>query len=56
MTKRQLIDAIMRINVSARPEFLAVFSEQELLEYLQHLHAVMDRRPCWRVYQPRLAG
>jgi hypothetical protein len=55
MTKRQLIDSIMRINQSARPDFLSNFSERELLEYLQHLQAVMDRRPIWRVCQPAMA-
>jgi len=50
MTKRQIIDAIMRINTSARIEFLTGFSEQELQEYLRHLEGIQDRRPVWRVY------
>ncbi|MBN1344233.1 MAG: hypothetical protein JXQ73_16220 [Phycisphaerae bacterium] len=45
MTKRQIIDAIMRINRTARAEFLAEFSERELLEYLEHLRTVYDL-PC----------
>jgi hypothetical protein len=37
MTKRELIDCICEINKSAKPEFLAVFSEEELTAYLEHL-------------------
>jgi hypothetical protein len=37
MSKRELIDCIIEINKSARPEFLAGFSEQELNNYLEHL-------------------
>jgi hypothetical protein len=37
MTKRELIDCICEINVSAKPEFLANFSEEELSDYLEHL-------------------
>lgn len=37
MTKRELIDAICEINRSAKPEFLASFSEEELQAYLEHL-------------------
>ena len=40
MTKRQIIDSIMRFNRSARAEFLAGFSERELLDYLEHLRSV----------------
>jgi hypothetical protein len=32
-----LIDCICEINKSARPEFLASFSEEELNAYLEHL-------------------
>lgn len=37
MSKRELIDYICKINRSAKPEFLAGFSEEELNAYLEHL-------------------
>ena len=37
MSKRELIDCICEINKSAKPEFLAVFSEEDLNSYLEHL-------------------
>ncbi|HNX27419.1 MAG TPA: hypothetical protein PKK48_08440 [Phycisphaerae bacterium] len=37
MTKRQMIDEIMELNQSAQPEFLAMFDDEELDEYLSHL-------------------
>jgi len=37
MTKRELIDCICEINKSAKPEFLANFTEEELTAYLEHL-------------------
>jgi len=37
MSKRELIDYIREINRSARPEFLAHFSEEDLNAYLEHL-------------------
>ena len=37
MTKRELIDCICEINVTAKPEFLATFSDYELNEYLENL-------------------
>ena len=37
MDKRELIDCICEINQSARPEFLADFSEGDLSDYLEHL-------------------
>lgn len=42
MRKREIIDSIMQLNRSARVEFLADFSERELLEYLHHLRSVLD--------------
>lgn len=47
MTKRELIERICRINLSARPEFLATFTERELLAYLHQLQevAVEQRAP-----------
>jgi hypothetical protein len=45
MTKRDIIDRIRRHNPSADTEFLATFSEEELLAYLHHLGEVeSDRR------------
>jgi hypothetical protein len=37
MSKRELIDCICEINKSAKPEFLATFTEEELNSYLEHL-------------------
>ncbi|MCK4914085.1 MAG: hypothetical protein KAS69_05775 [Planctomycetes bacterium] len=37
MSKRELIDYICEINKSAKTEFLADFSEEELNSYLEHL-------------------
>ena len=40
MTKRELIERIRRMNPTARPEFLATFSEGELIAYLHQLQEV----------------
>ena len=37
MNKRELISCICEINRTARPEFLARFTDEELNEYLEHL-------------------
>ena len=37
MDKKELIDRICEINRTAKSEFLAKFSEQELNAYLEHL-------------------
>jgi len=37
MSKRELINYICEINRSAKPEFLANFSEEDLNAYLEHL-------------------
>ncbi len=37
MSKRELIDYICQINRTAKTEFLAAFSEEELSDYLEHL-------------------
>ena len=37
MSKRELIDCICELNKSAKPEFLANFSEEDLNAYLEHL-------------------
>ncbi len=40
MSKREIIDFIMEINRSAKAEFLAGFSLEELDDYLENLLAV----------------
>ena len=40
MSKRELIDCILEINKSAKPEFLASFGEDELNDYLEKLMAL----------------
>jgi hypothetical protein len=37
MSKREIIDCILEINKSAKPEFLAQFSREDLDLYLEHL-------------------
>lgn len=37
MSKSELIDYICQINKTARAEFLATFSEEDLKTYLEHL-------------------
>ncbi|MGA1980600.1 MAG: hypothetical protein ABSG99_08605 [Sedimentisphaerales bacterium] len=37
MSKKELIDRICEINRSAKPEFLADFSGEDLRTYLEHL-------------------
>ncbi|MCG3138473.1 MAG: hypothetical protein HJJLKODD_02338 [Phycisphaerae bacterium] len=40
MDKRQLINAIMEINRTARPDFLIQFDEEELHAYLTRLRRI----------------
>lgn len=40
MSKQELIECIMEINKSAKPEFLEQFSVEELDLYLEHLMEV----------------
>jgi len=47
MTKREMIDEILSINISAEPRFLARFADDQLSEYLTHLHVLA---------KPRLTG
>ena len=56
MTKREIIDRIMEINTSARPEFLAGFSAQCLDEYLSHLTEVLAERNEPAFLEPALIG
>ncbi|HML72927.1 MAG TPA: hypothetical protein PKB02_00395 [Anaerohalosphaeraceae bacterium] len=37
MSKRELIDCILEINRTAKPEFLAQFSSEDLDKYLENL-------------------
>lgn len=37
MSKREIIECILEINRSAKPEFLAQFPKEELDLYLEHL-------------------
>ena len=37
MTKREIIDFIMEINIIAKREFLETFSVEDLNLYLEHL-------------------
>lgn len=37
MSKRELIDCICEINKTAKTDFLAEFSQEELSAYLDHL-------------------
>lgn len=37
MSKRELIDCIREINQTASAEFLALFNEEQLQQYLEHL-------------------
>jgi hypothetical protein len=41
MSKRELIDRIMKLNLSARREFLQCFTENELADYLQQLESIL---------------
>lgn len=44
MSKREIIDRIMEINISAKPEFLAEFPQQSLADYLAHLTEVLTEQ------------
>lgn len=44
MTKREMIDRILRLNRTAKPGFLAEFDEQELLSYLHQLQELEIER------------
>ena len=47
MGKRELIDYICELNASAKPDFLAEFSEEELTDYLDKLLELdLETVPC----------
>ncbi len=56
MTKREIIDRIMEINTSAKPEFLATFSRESLQEYLDHLAEVLAEQHEPAFLEPALIG
>jgi len=59
MSKRQLIDDIRKLNLTAQPQFLAQFDEDALKQYLEHLegaskkhlriHSWTRREPVFRM-------
>ena len=50
MCKREVIDAIMRLNPTAKPAFLAEFCLDDLEDYLRHLRAALTPRPLACLY------
>ena len=44
MTKREMIDEILSINLSAEPRFLARFADDQISEYLTHLRVLATPR------------
>ncbi|NIA07268.1 MAG: hypothetical protein GWP14_06475 [Actinobacteria bacterium] len=54
MSKREIIDRIMEINSSARPEFLAEFSQECLYEYMDHLNEVLSEQHDPAFLEPAL--
>lgn len=52
MDKRELIDRIMKLNVTARREFLSCFTENELADYLRQLETI---QPLSRVVEPEVS-
>jgi len=44
MTKREMIDEILAINLSAQPQFLARFDDEDLEHYLTHLRVLSTPR------------
>jgi hypothetical protein len=50
MCKREVIDAILRLNPTAKPAFLAEFSLEDLNDYLRHLRSALTPRPLAGLY------
>ncbi len=46
MTKREVIEAIRKLNPTAQPEFLAEFSENQLAQYLEQLLHIQGENGC----------
>ncbi len=55
VSKREIIDHIRRINTSAQTEFLASFSDEDLLAYLHHLQEVQRDQLHCPPHEPALA-
>ena len=55
MTKRELVDRIRRLNPTAQAEFLAHFSEADLLAYLRQLQELARERGREREAVPALS-
>ncbi len=51
MSKERLIEAIVGVNPSARPEFLTRFHERELDDYLRRLTTLHNHRGRESVWQ-----
>jgi len=63
MDKNELIERINEINKTAKPEFLAKFSEADLAAYLEHLMELnleevvaRNRTDAWSVTLPSQCG
>lgn len=54
MSKREIIDHIQKLNATASAEFLARFSDEELLAYLNQLEEVV-REQVRRHTEPDVA-
>ncbi|GMU22737.1 MAG: hypothetical protein AMXMBFR13_28220 [Phycisphaerae bacterium] len=56
MSKREIIERIQRLNPTAQPEFLASFSDEDLLAYLQQLQEVAREKHRPTFQAPLLAA
>jgi len=54
MTKREMIDRIQKLNTTAQPEFLAEFSEDDLLAYLHQLNELKHDGQMEQMLEPVL--
>lgn len=56
MSKYEIMDHIRRLNPSAHDEFLAEFSEDELLAYLHQLEEIKREQLCRKSPDAVLVG
>ena len=49
MSKRELIDEILRVNRTAKPEFLAEFGEKDLQAYLDRVCVITAEQVQTRI-------
>ncbi len=56
MSKPEIIDRIRRMNPTAKPEFLASFSDEDLLAYLRQLQELQHERARRQTREPALVG